>query len=578
MTESTLIADIETDGLNPKVIHCLAIGSLIDGDEILYADQTGYPSIREGITRLCAAERVVFHNGLGFDYPVLRQFFPEDDALIKLRERIWDTLIMSRMCDPKGRSHGLADWGERLGFPKGSHEDWSQFSEAMGEYCKLDVAVTRKVYQELLGKFSEDWEEAFRLEQDFAWVIALQQRHGFRLDVEAAEELASTLRQEMGDIEVELQEVFPPKVIERYSEKTGKRLKDKVEVFNPGSRKQIAERLIERYQWKPKKYTPTGAPQIDEQILLGMKFPEAQLLSRYMRCQKQMSQISEGDSAWLKCVDENGYVHGSVNTIGTATYRCSHFAPNIAQVDKKDLRMRDVWKPDPGHVLVGCDADQLELVMLAHYLGMFDNGEYRDALLNGSKADGTDVHSRTAKLVGVSRDDSKRVTYAYLYGASDRKLTQILKESNGKVRDGKEARRRLNEGINGLGKLAALIHKRAKRGYIKGLDGRRVPIISEHSALNFTLQSAGAILMKKALQVFHYDMCASEGYVVNDMPVHFNYCANVHDEVQMSCEPDHAEKLGGMFADAITKAGEELCLRCPTSGSYDIGSSWKETH
>ena len=84
--------------------------------------------------------------------------------------------------------------------------------------------------------------------------------------------------------------------------------------------------------------------------------------------------------------------------------------------------------------------------------------------------------------------------------------------------------------------------------------------------------------MKKAVQVFHYDLCVSEGLVVNDRPVGWHYCANVHDEVQLSCEPQLAEKLGKLFAKAITLAGERLGLRCPTSGSYDIGKSWLETH
>ena len=93
-----------------------------------------------------------------------------------------------------------------------------------------------------------------------------------------------------------------------------------------------------------------------------------------------LSQISEGDSAWLK-LERDGYVHGAMRTIGAATHRCAHHSPNIAQVDKKDPRMREVWLPDPGQVLVGCDADALELVCLAHYLGKWDDGEYAKALL-----------------------------------------------------------------------------------------------------------------------------------------------------------------------------------------------------
>lgn len=574
----TYIVDIETNGLIPDLnkCHCLAIGTTDADDTILYADHKGYPSIAEGLTRLKDADRIVMHNGLGFDYPALCKLYGID---VLDRVKVFDTLIVSRFVLPQGKKHSLQAWGEFLGFPKGDYDGgWEKFSEEMGTYCIQDVAVTKKVYEYLVKKLDPEWSKALRLEFDFAYVMGLQEQHGFRLDVDKAQEIAAELRQEMADIEKGLQEVFPPIVHERYSEKTGKRLKDKVEVFNPGSNKQIAERLINQYNWVPKYYTPGGAPQVDDKVLSTLKYPEAKLLSRYKRCQKQVSQISEGSSAWLACVDTDGYVHGKVNTLGTATGRCSHFGPNMAQVDKKDLRMREVWLPDEGQVLVGCDADALELRMLASYLGHFDGGEYKEALLFGKKEDGTDVHSRTAKLVGVDRDSAKRVTYAYLYGASNTKLTEILKEAKGKIKKGKEAREKMDKGINGLGKLSTLIQKKIERGYLKGVDKRRIVITSKHSALNFLLQSAGAIVMKKALQVFHYDLCVKEGYVVDDLPVHFNYCANVHDEVQLTCDKEHAETLGKLFAKSIEIAGERLELKCPVSGSYDIGSSWRETH
>lgn len=573
----TLIADIETNGLLHEMdrCHCLAIGTTQLDDIVVYADQPDYPPISEGLARLREADRVVFHNACGFDYPALVKLYGHG---VLDRDKCYDTLILSRLLNPIGNAHSLATWGEMLGFPKGQHTDWSQFSDEMATYCKQDVSVTQRVYARLMEKVLPEFDQAIKLEHDFAYVIGLQEQHGFRLDVEAAQNLAMELRQEMGDIEVELQKVFPPKTIERVSEKTGKRLKDKIEMFNPGSRKMIAERLTELYKWKPKKFTPAGSPQIDDVVLGELEFPEAKVLARYFRCQKQLSMISEGDSGWLKC-ERGGYVHGKVNTIGTATSRCSHFAPNMAQVDKKDKRMRAVWLPDPGHKLVGCDGDALELRMLAAYLAHFDGGKYTKTLLEGKKEDGTDVHSMTGKLVGCKdRDQVKRLTYAYLYGAGDPKLTQILREAGAEVKTGKEARRRMNEGITGLGKLSTLVRSRVKRGFIKGIDGRHVPVTGEHSALNYLLQSAGAILMKKALVVFHYELATAAGHVVNDVPVTFNYCANVHDEVQLSCQPEHAEALGQMFAQAITIAGERLGLKCPTSGSYDIGSNWLETH
>lgn len=571
-----LIADIETDGLLMDLtnIHCLAIKEWKTNDEpILYRDAAGQRPILEGIRRLAGADVAVFHNGIGFDIPAMVQLYGRTKEIEAIR--VYDTLVGSRYFYQERRSHSLSSLGAELGFEKGDHSDWSTYSEAMGEYCKRDVEVTAKVFEKM---WTGEIERGLRLEFDFAKVIALQEQHGFRLDVEKAQALESEFRQEQCDIERDLQRQWTPKTIKRVSEKTGKRLKDKIEVFNPGSRKMIAERLTEQYEWKPKQYTPSGQPKIDEAVLDRLDYEEAKKLSRYFRLQKLLGQLSDGDAGWLK-LERDGYVHGSVKTIGTATHRCSHFGPNMGQVDRRDLRMREVWLPDPGQVLVGCDADALELVCLAHYLGKFDNGDYQDALLNGSKDDGTDVHSRTQKLLELpTRDDAKTAQYAYLYGASDRKLAQISREAGGPIKSGKEIRRRMNEGINGLGNLSAAIQKRADVGWFKAIDGRKIYIKSPHSALNYLLQSTGAIVMKKAVEVFHYDLAANAGFVRDGYPVNFSYVANVHDEVQLSVDPDDAPVVGQLFADAITLAAERLKMRCPLSGTYQIGQNWKETH
>jgi len=575
---TTLIADIETDGLIATKVHCLAIANYhAPADIVVYADHPNYPPLKDGLARLEKAEVTVWHNGLGYDYPTLMRIYPD----LKLqRTQVMDTLILSRLVYPTRRKHSLEFWGETLGYLKGNFNDWEKFSDEMAGYCARDVEVTTLVYHKLCEILDEDygWDDAIKLEHDFAYVINQQEQHGFRLNVKMAEEVCAELRQRMADIEVELQEAFPPITHERWSEKTGKQLKDSIEVFNPGSRQQIASRLTEKYGWKPKAFSPSGSPKIDETVLSYLKYPEAQLLNSYLFCQKQLSQISEGESGWLKCVTSEGYVHGKVNTIGTATSRCSHWGPNMGQISKRDLRMREVWLPDEGDKLVGCDADALELRMLAHYLGHFDDGAYANALLQGSKDDGTDVHSRTGKALGVKdRDVVKRATYAFLYGASDRKLQAIMKDA-GIYMKGKEVRQRMKKGITGLDKLTDIIDKRCERGYLLGVDGRHVPILSPHSALNFCLQSAGAIVMKKALVAFHFDLATKAGHVVDDKPMTFNYCANVHDEVQMSVREEHAEEIGKLFANAITLAGEQLNLKCPVSGSYDIGSNWKETH
>lgn len=254
--------------------------------------------------------------------------------------------------------------------------------------------------------------------------------------------------------------------------------------------------------------------------------------------------------------------------------------------------MREVWRADKGEVMVGCDASGLELRMLAHYLGKYDGGAYGEAVVHGSSSEGTDAHTRMQKAVGFnSRDVTKTMVYAFLYGAGNGKLGEIANKDRELAGERKVAksteqklgasvRKKAEQGITGLEALIQLAQKADKqRGFIKSLDGRHVATAGQHSALNTLLQSAGAVVVKYAQAVFHFELCRAEGLVdENDMPVGWSYLAVVHDEVQLSAKPEVAERLGQLFAQAITKAGEELGVRCPLAGEYMIGNNWAETH
>jgi DNA polymerase-1 len=102
--------------------------------------------------------------------------------------------------------------------------------------------VTEAVYKRLqveLDGFSQD---SIDLEHEVQWIIQEQERNGWLLDQRLCHILCAKFKERMNEIE-RTPDLFPPIVEERYSEKTGKRLKDKVTVFNVGSRQQVAERL-----------------------------------------------------------------------------------------------------------------------------------------------------------------------------------------------------------------------------------------------------------------------------------------------------------------------------------------------
>lgn len=583
---TTLIADCETDGFLPSMtrIWMIQIGDA-DTDEVtIYADQIGFPRLREAANRLKAADTVVFHNGMRFDIHAINRIFPNT-----LRpEQVYDTLVVSRLLDPQERRHSLKDLGQRLGVYKGDFEgDFSRFTQEMVDYGRQDIVVGRAIYHDQQRRMAGwNWGQAVWLENLFAYAISLQEQNGFLLDTDLCIELEAELRQELHDIERELQVIFPPITHERWSEKTGKRLKDKIEVFNPGSGRQVARRLINKYGWKPKKFTDTGIPATDEAVLKDLPYPECQPLLRYAAVQKMLGQIVDGDNGWLKLVDnETSRVHGAVNTIGASTGRCSHFKPNMAQVSKKDKRMRRVWRARKGWKLVGCDAEGLEFRMLAHYLAARDGGRTINTVINGRKEDGTDIHTLNQKAGGLfARDSAKTAIYALIYGASDTRLGLTVIDdalAAGKKLKGNPAylgkllRAALGEGTPGLDKLIAEVGKAGKRGFLKGIDGRKIKLKSAHSAFNFLLQGGGAVVMKMALVLFHFERLPKLGWVHG---VDFAYCANVHDEVQAEVRPELAEAFGRELADCIRDAGNRLNIACPLAGSFDIGNDWSETH
>lgn len=590
MTDIVHFADCEGDNYLDDItcMWTIQIAEGVDGEVIVYADQPGYPPIKEALEVLKNAKKIAFHNAFGFDFFAINKLYP--GTMVK--EQIIDTLVISRLMDSTAMRHSLADLGEALKFPKGHFTDFSKFSEEMVVYGKQDVRILQKAWVgtpkvRAFGKFYETFKEACETEFMTAYVIEKQRQHGFRFDYDNALILETELRVEQKTLERDLQNIFPPIITERFSEKTGKRLKDNIEVFNPGSRDQIADRLITKYGWKPLDVTPTKKPKIDETILDGLPYPEAKEIARYMKLGKKLGQLADGDNAWFKRAvgrpDGTFYIHGQINTLGARTHRMSHFKPNMAQVDK-DHRMRGLFLADPDWLMVGCDAEGLELRELAHFLYPYDQGRYVEIVHSGDKSKGTDIHTMNMKAAELYlRDSAKTMIYAHNYGCFDKKLGIIvMDDAKAAGKDapagsltaiGAKLRSRIEVGIVGLGELIAKCKRtHKKQGAMPGHDKRWIPSNSDHSALNTLLQGNGSIVMKKALVVFDEEM---ERLQLLDK---LGYCANVHDEFQITCHPDIAQKVAEVGKWSITRAGELLEIRCPLVGSADIGKSWADTH
>jgi len=551
MLLKTLVLDIETN-LAHDVIWCCVTLHRETGEIKVWKEPTGLKEY------LNDALSIIMHNGISFDASILNRVWRTSIR----KSQCEDTLLLSRLSNSaRDGGHSLDAWGKALGFEKIDFSDYDGgLTEEMITYCIRDVELTSKVYDVLQHEIVKNKiaPEAIKLEYEVQVILSEMERNGFKLDVPYAQTLLCELKTEMASIEESLQEIFPPIVTERVSEKTGKRLKDDVEVFNVGSRQQIAKRLISK-GWKPEKTTEKGQVIVDETTLENLEIPEAKPIARYLTLQKRASQLD----SWLEHLGNDGRVHGKVIGFGAVTGRATHSSPNMAQVPAVRATLgqefRSCWTVDKGNVLVGVDLSGIELRCFAHYL---NDEDYINETVNG------DVHTRNQQAFGVeTRDLAKTVLYATLYGASPAKIAKVIGKS---PKEGADIINSFSKAVPAYERLKSKIERIAEKGRLPGLGGYSLTVRSAHSALNTLLQSAGAIIAKQWLVQLTKNL--------KNEQIPYKLVAWIHDEVQIETPAQYGDKVGKIVVESAKEAGEILQFRCPVGAEYGVAENWAGSH
>lgn len=340
-------------------------------------------------------------------------------------------------------------------------------------------------------------------------------------------------------------------------------------------------RILQRTGWKVNETNldtlPSSAPQ------------GARLLARRILLEARRRTLTE----WLDLVtDEDSRIHGKFYGIGAWTHRMAHQNPNTANIPNEfdtagkkkpyGKELRALWMAPKNRLLVGVDAEGIQLRIFAHYI---NDPEFTDALVKGRKDDKTDPHSLNQRILGDacrSRAAAKRFIYALLLGAGLGKLTEILGCSTAET---EQALDRLLERYSGWAYLKEQVFPRdARRGWFIGLDGRRVRIPGDteggrkHLAMSGYLQNGEAVVMKTATLRWWQKLEDYDAKLVNF----------VHDEWQVECPNDMkvALLIAQTMAQSLKDVGEDLGLKCPLAGSYwnddlkdyTIDTNWSKTH
>lgn len=586
-----LVFDVETDGLLRELscIHCLVTYDLDSGQLIRYDDSGKHPSVITGINYLMEATELWGHNIISFDFEAIKEVFP----FFEPQAKVYDTLILSRlffmdMLDRDFRNkppnmpaqlygrHSLESWGYRLQVLKSEYGkqlkgDWSHYTAEMLEYCAKDVEVSTALVNLFEPKVKE-YAFCIDTEHKIASLMAWQEREGFPFHVDKAHQLENKLRIELEQLSEEMRSTFlfvdgggftPARNNQTKGYVQGAtftRLKE----FNPTSRQHIAFAFHNFRGWEPVELTDTGKPKIDEKVLEDIGTPEALKFARILELQKHLGQLSEGQNAWLKQVDKTGRIHHSC-ILNTNTGRMCHLRPNLGQVPSAH-EYRELFHPGEGRTQVAADASGLELRCLAHYISRYDGSKFGKEVIEG------DIHTHLANIYQTDRKAGKSVTYCLIYGGGDYKLgiTAGASKANA-VKKGKEIRKKIMTDLEGFSDLTYAIQERAKSGVIKALDGRPIRLQGKnHAALNYLLQSAGAVICK--LWVIRANELLQEAKI-DYWPLAF-----VHDEMQLSVHPDQAEQAAFLITAAMKDVESAVSFRCQLDAEAQIGQSWADTH
>jgi DNA polymerase I-like protein with 3'-5' exonuclease and polymerase domains len=607
-----LIFDVETDALADEAtkLHCVCCADA-DTDEGVV--EFGPEQITDALAYLSQADTLIGHNIATFDLPVLQRLYDWTPAP---NVAIFDTLVGSRLIlphlddlddqatamgdDPMGRvrgRHSLEAWATRFGATKVGADigDWSQWTPEIQARCASDVSLNRQLWRFLqCDGYSK---RAIKLERRASIVCNRIETDGVPFDREAAEQLQKEWTERREALAIELRQQLPGL----------KKLTSRVQIG----------KLLESRGWIPERRTEkTGQPAIDDELLeaLPALYPEFTGIAEHDLLRRRIAQLSKGKQAWLKHIGDDGRIHGRLIHIGTPHSRAKHLTPNLAQVPnpKKGARYatecRALFRAPPGWAVVCCDQANLQDRAFAHYLAEFDSGAYAAEFVSG-----VDQHWRSAialDLIGAEvernkenpvhtaiREGAKRFRYAFYFGAGSLKAGRIIHDIARAVdqldgslhlvekffgaahpnidaltRVGKQARAKFMAAIPGLQRLRANLEQQVEeRGWLVGLDKRRVPVRAKYSALNYQVTTAEAVVCKHWLTSTYAELASRYQYGWDGEVVITLW---VHDEIAVCCKSEIAEQVAEILVRCAKAPGEVYGLKVPLDAACTIGRSW----
>jgi DNA polymerase-1 len=509
---------------------------------------------------------------IGCDAKRIQMLFAEHG--VELAVPHFDVEIAGQLIDPTGAKSlaaiaaqylgtRLQTWEELAGRGAKARAAAELSGDELAEWAGHQVCAIRALHAPLAGKLDEDelvplFDE---LELPMTRVLGRMERAGFRIDEAGLADLAAEYEQELQQIEAQIHALAG-------------------EEFLVSSPKQLQRILFEKLKLPPIKKTKTGYStdeSVLEQLALEHELPERILA--YRRLAKLLSTYVVALPPLVS--ERTGRIHPTFHQLGAATGRLSAANPNVQNIpirSEEGVRIREMFVPADGCVLLSADYSQVELRILAHYS--------RDEGLTEAFKRGDDIHRRTAAEVrGIDvaavtddqRARAKAINFGIIYGLSAFGLANQLGIAAGEAQETIDAYFAQYRGVREF--LDRTVESARERGFVTTLLGRRrylpdlasrnrtLRMAAERMATNSVIQGTAADLIKKAMVELDSAL-TSEGLASRMI-------LQVHDELVFEVPESEVEAVRALVCERMEGV---LPLRVPLVVDAGVGRNWREAH
>jgi DNA polymerase-1 len=509
---------------------------------------------------------------IGCDAKRVQMLFPE--CGVELAVPHFDVEIAGHLIDPAGAKSLAAIAAQVLGTKLRTWEDLAGRGakaraaadlpgDELSEWAGSQVCAIRALHAPLARRLDEDELASLfdEIELPLTRVLGRMERAGFRVDEAGLADLAAAYERELERIEAQIHGLAGEK-------------------FLVSSPKQLQAILFEKLKLPAIKKTKTGYStdeSVLEQLALEHELPERILA--YRRLAKLLSTYVVALPPLVN--EQTGRIHPTFHQLGAATGRLSAANPNVQNIpirSDEGVRIREMFVPAEGCVLLSADYSQIELRILAHYS--------RDEGLEEAFERGDDIHRRTAAEVGgidveaVTDDQrarAKAINFGIIYGLSAFGLANQLGIAAGEAQETIDAYFAQYRGVREF--LDRTVEGARERGFVTTLLGRRrylpdlrsrnrtLRMAAERMATNSVIQGTAADLIKKAMVELDCAL-AAEG-LASQMIL------QVHDELVFEVPESEVEVVRALVGERMEGV---LPLRVPLVVDVGLGKNWREAH